>query len=166
MRYLALDIASITGWVVMDTNPNKIINFGKIIATGSIKSKITTLHKKVCRIASLYQIEFVIFEDIFFYKNAKGFKILAYMQAACMLAVNHRIPIIALSSRSVRKVLGIQNKMRDQIKQDVVLYINKELNLDLNVKDHNDIADALLLILSYLKDKTQYTLDFGDSCKH
>jgi Holliday junction resolvasome RuvABC endonuclease subunit len=173
MRYLALDIATTTGWVVMDTkpanilhdaSPNEIVNFGKIVTTGSTKNKIASLYKQTAELAHLYQPDFLMFEDIFYYKNVRGFKMLSYLQGAAILAVMHQkdIPIIALSSRSVRKVLGIVNNERKQIKQDVINYVNKELGTELNVKEHNDISDAILLVLSYLKNPNQYTLNFGE----
>lgn len=166
MRYLALDVASTTGFAIIDVNEdNRVVNFGKILTTGSIKNKIHQLYSEISKLIKIYKPDMIMMEDIYCYKNIKGFKILSYLQAACILStigLKNDIPIIALSSRSVRKVLGIVNNERKQIKNDVIIFVNKNLNLTLNVKDHSDIADAIILILSYIKDPNQYQLNFGE----
>lgn len=158
MKILALDIATTTGWAVLEIKGKKAnINYGSI--TVNSKNRLKEINNEVKTLIKNHRPDIVLIEDVFFSRNFKSFKILSMMHAATYLgcvAISNPI-ILEANATAIRKAIGVKNTEREKIKPLVMKMINQMFGIRL--KD-NDVTDAIAIIIAYLNDKKVFRV-FG-----
>lgn len=165
MKVLALDIASRTGYAVLEERKNEIslVGSGTIDTTGFISDRMKTLHGHLSKLVLEHNPDVVAIEDLYLGRNANTFRILAYLQAVAYMTVSALIsvPIISVSVNRARKTLRIKSKDRKHLKREVTDTVNNFYGLELSSTDGNDVADAVVIGLSALLDRQSHK-QFGE----
>lgn len=183
MRVMGLDLASVTGYGIMDIetdrrglpvfNKQAVVNVGTFKALGSVAAKVRYINHQAYWLMRTYQPDVVVLEDIYYNKNMRSFKMLAMFQTAVFvawLAYSKGLgpsKIVVMNSKHVRKLLGIISKNRESIKMEVCNHINHTIKseLDPSAEGNSDVADAVALCMAYaLAPDMSYS--FGESSNH
>ena len=150
MKILALDIATTTGWAILEIKGIKAnINYGSI--TVNPKNRLKEVNNAIKDLMK-NKPDIVLIEDVFFSRNFKSFKVLSMMHSAAYLAcVSVSNPLVLeANATAIRKAIGIKNTEREKIKPLVMKKINQMFKIKL--KD-NDVTDAIAIIIAYLNDR-------------
>lgn len=159
MRVLALDIATTTGWAVIDA-PEKLIACGsfKIKPKLKYRDRMKVFKENMLALIEKYSPTHVAIEDTFVGVNPKTTALLNYMKGTCMISVPDHIELhsaLAVKIRSV--VLPPKPKVKKEKKSTEIKLKPKEVMFnyivskfklkDMTFKKHNDITDAIGLAL-------------------
>jgi Holliday junction resolvasome RuvABC endonuclease subunit len=154
MRVLSLDVASKTGYAVFEVKNKK----EKLIETGVIavpmkddyRGRFIQLNYKLKDLINRVKPDLVSIEELHSTRNAKTFCLLAMYLGVVHLTIPTSTSIKTINATSARskifKDLGHKPPKRDEIKEAVFNWAVDRYKLtDFNVKDHNDITDAILV---------------------
>ena len=157
-RYIGLDLASKSGWSIVDVFKGSItlVDYGSIsFPKGSDELlKLHYLDKFLSPVLDKYIIRkdvTVIIEDCFLGKwNPKVFKLLARLEGYMLYRIRHMYPqfkpaVLIYNASHARKKVGLKGTAK---KEEIVNEVNKMVKQNLFSLTHNDITDSIILAIS------------------
>lgn len=162
-KILALDLSTKrSGWAFKIDN--QAIQYGAISSSStSVEKRITIMRDEIIKIIQNNNIEEVIIEEVRpdGTNNHTG-KVLTWLQGCIAVAIyeyNKNIKINFIGPSSWRSVLGIQGYRikREQQKIKDIEYAKAATQAELTLTQ-DDEADAICILLAYLKDKEKLNI--------
>ena len=152
MKILSLDQALVTtGWAIF--KQNKLVKSGtfSIKSTLPIGARLGAFWKELNNLYSIYEFEYIAFEDIQNQNNNETYKKLAMVQSAIYLWCFFQNVMCGVASPSHwRSVLGGNfGKKREEQKQAAINYVKNYCDKEVS----SDEADAVCIGLAYIKEK-------------
>lgn len=142
---LGLDIATTTGFAVLDKNTNAIIKLGhfSIDKKSDLSNQLKSFRREIKDLIKIYQPTDIIIENVYQGINAITTAYLNQLRGIAIECIPLKSNLVLINVKTVRKsVLGDGSLTKLQV-FDI---ITKKYNLiGLDFKTHNDEIDALLL---------------------
>lgn len=142
-RILGLDVATTTGFAVLDGSG--IIEYGliKIESSDSLPDKLKFLRRSVLKVVKQFSPDMVALETVFHGRNVTTTALLNNMRGAVIVSLPKKVKVVNVHPKTAKKdILGHGGVG----KEDVFNWcVGKYKIKGLKFNKHNDITDAVLL---------------------
>ncbi len=135
MRVLKLDVAKKTGWAIVDTDTNKLIDYGTETFWGresiDAGSKVGLIFDFICDLLVKYTVKEIWMEQLNSFRNAKTVRSLLQQQSG--------VHLYGSSNGIIVKEIPTSSSYR---KQDAIRMVEMMQGVEI---DDPDICDAIML---------------------
>lgn len=141
MRVLGLDIATSSGWSLLEGSYNAT-SYGKFVLEGNIEKRLERLREAVEGLINDFKPDLIMLEDVYFGRNTQTYKTLCMYQAIVLLvAHDHQVEIQLITASQWKSTNEVRGRGRTEQKRAAQVVVQEKFGL----KVVQDIVDSLLI---------------------
>lgn len=151
MVYLGID-TSVNSMPFAVFEDKELVDFGLLKIKGKyLEDKLFSGYTNIQNLIDKYEVDVVILEDVFYYKNFTSTKNTLEMVGALRLGAYQRtVPCFTVQATKWRKGV-ISKRKREGMKQQAIDYVNEMYDLTLEydsnrTKTQDDMAEAIIMV--------------------